>query len=221
MASRKPRRSKKGEATREHVYRVALSLFRKRGYEQTTMRAIAEAAELSLGAAYHYFPSKEAIVMAYYEETQAAQETAVRGAVAAAAPASFASKLNAAFQAMIDIANKERKLLGVLFAAVADPHHPLSPFSPKTARIRERNIALFEELLTAESKAERRFLARQLWLAHLGLLLCVLYDSSADRAETRKLAAELATGTARLWPMLRSPLVRPYLSRLDRIFGQS
>ena len=219
MASRKPR-SKKGEATREHVYRVALSLFRKRGYEQTTMRAIAEAAELSLGAAYHYFPSKEAIVMAYYDETQAAQEAAVRGAVEAA-QASFASKLNAAFQAMIDVANKERKLLGVLFGAVADPHHPLSPFSPKTSRIRERNIALFEELLAAEPKAERRFLARQLWLAHLGLLLCVLYDSSADRAETRKLATELATGTARLWPMLRSPLIRPYLSRLDRIFGQS
>jgi len=219
VASRKPR-SKKGAATREHVYRIALTLLRKRGYEQTTMRAIADAAELSLGAAYHYFPSKDAIVMAYYEETQAMQEAAVRAALETA-PASFASRLETVFQTMIDVSNKERRLLGVLFAAVADPHHPLSPFSTKTTRIRERNFALFEELLANEPKPERRFLARQLWLVHLGLLLCVLYDASPERAETRKLATDVAAGIARLWPMLRSPLARPYLARIDRVFGIS
>ena len=34
------------------------------------MRDIAKAAGLSLGAAYYYFPSKEALVFAYYEQNQ-------------------------------------------------------------------------------------------------------------------------------------------------------
>ena len=38
--------------------RPALGLFRKRGFHKTSMRDIARAAEMSPGAAYHYFPSK-------------------------------------------------------------------------------------------------------------------------------------------------------------------
>ena len=53
------------EQTRRQVLDTALALFRKRGFEQTTMRDVAEAAGLSLGAAYYYFKSKEALVGAY------------------------------------------------------------------------------------------------------------------------------------------------------------
>ena len=55
------------EETRRQVVDTAIVLFRKRGFEQTTMRDIAPAAGLSLGAAYYYFKSKEAIVGAYYD----------------------------------------------------------------------------------------------------------------------------------------------------------
>src|SRR5262249_3991252 len=61
---------KKSEATRRHLLERALVLFKERGVEATTMRDIAKAAGLSLGAAYYYFPSKEALVFAYYEANQ-------------------------------------------------------------------------------------------------------------------------------------------------------
>jgi AcrR family transcriptional regulator len=64
----------KGEVTRQHVLATALALFRRQGFARTTMRDIAHAAGLSLGAAYHYFPSKDALVMAYYEWTQVEHE---------------------------------------------------------------------------------------------------------------------------------------------------
>lgn len=211
-------RSDKGAATREHVYGVALALLRKRGYERTTMRAIADAAGLSLGAAYHYFRSKDAIVLAYYEQAQRAQEARVREVLAAAGP-DFAERLDTVLQAMLDIWIADRKLLGVLFGAVSEPRHPLSPFSPKTARIRDRNIALFEELLAAEPPGDRRFLARQLWLMHFGVLLALLHDRSARHVETRRLAKDLAVCIARAWPLMRSPAVHGVLSRVDRLFA--
>lgn len=42
------------------MFDVAVAAFRRRGVDETTMREVAEAAGLSLGAAYHYFESKDA-----------------------------------------------------------------------------------------------------------------------------------------------------------------
>ncbi|PYT48006.1 MAG: TetR family transcriptional regulator, partial [Acidobacteria bacterium] len=47
-----------GEKTRELILQTALRLFRGCGFEITTMRDIARAAEVATGAAYYYFPSK-------------------------------------------------------------------------------------------------------------------------------------------------------------------
>ena len=56
----------KGERTREHLLDTALRLFTTEGYEATTMREIAAAAECSLGLAYRYFASKDEFVLALY-----------------------------------------------------------------------------------------------------------------------------------------------------------
>src|SRR5919108_5553663 len=61
-----PQRSA-SEETRRQLVDTALALFRQRGLDETTMRDIAAAAGLSLGAAYYYFRNKEAIVGAYYD----------------------------------------------------------------------------------------------------------------------------------------------------------
>jgi len=60
----------KGETTRQQILDTALRLFRERGFDEATMRDIASEAGVSLGNAYYYFPSKEAIVLAYYDLVQ-------------------------------------------------------------------------------------------------------------------------------------------------------
>jgi AcrR family transcriptional regulator len=70
------------EQTRQQILQTALSLFRERGFEQTTIRDIAAEAGLSLGAAYYYFKSKEAIVGAYYHYVQEEHLTRARAAYA-------------------------------------------------------------------------------------------------------------------------------------------
>src|SRR5579863_9251417 len=45
----------------------ALALFREEGFDTATMRGIALKAGVATGAAYYYYPSKDAIVMAFYQ----------------------------------------------------------------------------------------------------------------------------------------------------------
>src|SRR3954471_22259676 len=65
-APERPKKRRKGEETRAQILETALDLFRERGYEETTMRAIAERAGVALGNAYYYYRSKEHLIQAFY-----------------------------------------------------------------------------------------------------------------------------------------------------------
>lgn len=54
-------------ARRQQIIDAAYRCFVRKGLNQTTMRDIYEEAELSAGAVYHYFDSKDAIIEASFE----------------------------------------------------------------------------------------------------------------------------------------------------------
>jgi AcrR family transcriptional regulator len=56
-------REKKAKKTRKRIFDEALQLFKRNGFEHTTVEAIAEAAEVSLSTLYRYFPSKDLILL--------------------------------------------------------------------------------------------------------------------------------------------------------------
>src|SRR5690348_2514401 len=89
------------EETRQRILDTALVLFRERGFEETTLREIAKAAGLSLGAAYYYFHSKEALVAAYYDYVQQQHRDRARDAFARAK--GLKERLLAAYHTKIDI----------------------------------------------------------------------------------------------------------------------
>jgi len=47
---------------RNHIVRCSTKAFTKKGYDRTNMRELAKACEMSAGALYHYFGSKEEIL---------------------------------------------------------------------------------------------------------------------------------------------------------------
>jgi len=56
----------KGEQTRTAIIDAALALFEDRGFEATTMRAIADRAGVSVANAYYYFSSKDDPLPGFY-----------------------------------------------------------------------------------------------------------------------------------------------------------
>jgi AcrR family transcriptional regulator len=55
--------ARRGPETREAIDRAAVQLFAQRGYHAASMRAIASAARVQPAAIYHWYPSKEAILV--------------------------------------------------------------------------------------------------------------------------------------------------------------
>lgn len=199
----------KGRATREHILDTALKLFRKRGFERTTMRDIAQAAGLSLGAAYHYFPSKEALVRAYYEWMQEEHERLMEAAVVPGAD--LRTRLGTLLRTKLDLFRRDRKLLATLFGNLGDPSHPLSVFGEKTAALRERSVNQFTVVFEERDapQALRPILGQALWLAHLGLFLFFIHDSSPKQVRTQKLVEAIVDLTASGVPLLTHPLAAP------------
>ena len=162
----------KSEATRARILESALATFRERGFEKSTMREIAAAAGVAVGATYYYFDSKEAIVMAFYQRAQQEMAPSLDAIL------SEAKTLEARLRGLITHKFKyfyaNRALLGAL-SAHADPAHALSPFSQETAAIREQDTAFFERAVK-DSKVKlpsniSPYLPRLLWLYQMGLLL--------------------------------------------------
>ena len=65
-------RDRKKRATRQALARAGLDLFIERGYDETTLADIADAAGLSTRTIFAYFPSKEDILFSTFQEMREA-----------------------------------------------------------------------------------------------------------------------------------------------------
>ncbi|MDQ3987169.1 MAG: TetR/AcrR family transcriptional regulator, partial [Actinomycetota bacterium] len=69
--ARRRRVIKPPDQRRREILEAATELFRDRGFESTTVQAVAAAAGVAAGTVYLYFPSKEAILAALEEDFEA------------------------------------------------------------------------------------------------------------------------------------------------------
>jgi AcrR family transcriptional regulator len=74
-------RERKKQKTKAAIQREAMRLFKKQGYEETTIEQIAAAAEISPSTYFNYFPTKEDVVIydEYDPQIFAALATSPRG----------------------------------------------------------------------------------------------------------------------------------------------
>lgn len=97
-------RSQHAEATRRAVLAAARSAFGRKGYAQTSVDEIADAARVTKGAVYHHFAGKEALFRAVHAEVEAdAQARAVAAGDPEEPPVDqLVAKLNAYLDAALD-----------------------------------------------------------------------------------------------------------------------
>jgi AcrR family transcriptional regulator len=80
-------RQARSEATRQKILDAAVALFNESGYSRTGLGDIIERAELTKGALYYHFDSKEALASALIQDASSAVFDAFRGISDSAAPA--------------------------------------------------------------------------------------------------------------------------------------
>lgn len=211
----------KGSLTRKRIIDRALQLFRKQGFEETTMRQIANAAQLSLGAAYHYFSSKDDIVLAYYQRHQDELEATMKSELGTAID--LRERLGILMHRKLDAIYQDQKLLGTLLSNLVNPHSPVGAFSKTTRDIRNRGIALFEDVLAQEpaiSQPVKILWSKSLWLLQMGFCLFFLWDESVDHKKTRKLVDETLDILLPLLQLSTQPYLNSLIERVLAI-GQS
>lgn len=102
---------------RERISRVALRLFAERGFEATTVVSIAQAAGVSRGTFFNYYPYKEAILI----EHAAAYLERLEAAVGRLSRPSALESLRAIFDELAGFAETNRALILPLSYELLNP----------------------------------------------------------------------------------------------------
>jgi AcrR family transcriptional regulator len=212
----------RAEQTRAAITEAALALFRERGYEAATMRAIAQRAGVSTGNAYYYFGSKEELVQEFYSRNQAAHLAASRGVLST--QFDLAARLAGTVRALIDVMAPYHSFAATMYKHAAEPASPLSPFSPQSSPARAASIALYREVVEGSTarigREVRERLPELLWLYSLGITLFWVHDKSAGCSRTYQLIDATVPVIAQLVAASRLPVLRGTLHDLIAIVDQ-
>jgi AcrR family transcriptional regulator len=212
----------KGDQTRALILETALEIFQERGYEQTTMRAIAQKAGVSLGNAYYYFRSKEYLIQAFYQRLHEAH-------LAESAPVlekenTLKARLLAVMRLKIETLNPYHEFAGVLFKTAAHPQSPLNPFADESDPVRLASIELFAQVVDG-SKARipkdlRTELPYLLWVYHVGVVLFWIHDPSPKHRRTYRLIDHTVDLLDQMISLASNPLMRPLRKRALRLIDE-
>lgn len=200
----------KRERTRSLIRDAALTSFRERGYEATTIRQLAADLGISVGAAYYHFDSKSQLVQELYAEVQ--EQHRVAAVRAMAGKKKLADRLQAVFSTGLDQLEPFAAHGVDFLTAAINPASDASPFSEASAPSRAILGETFAEAIAGASEKLPAdlvaVLPEALTRAHLVLSLGWVSDVSPERARTRALLKQ-ATGMIGLaLPALKIPPVR-------------
>lgn len=206
----------KSDDTRAKITETAIESFRERGYDQTTIRLIAEEASISVGNAYYYFPTKNHLVQELYLRVQGDHLDRVHAAFGSSTD--IAKRLEIALLCGMDATGPYHDSAPGFLAAAISPTSAVSPFGADSAESRALAIEVFQEVVDGSTNAIPAELKRQLpellWLAYMGLTLFWVYDNSEDQTKSRALAKGASKLFGTVLPLARLPFARGPLNQL-------
>lgn len=106
-------------STRERILEVALDLFRRHGYEGTSIRDVAERMGLTKAAVYYHFPSKESLLA----DVLTPAMTRVRRVLAETGPVTTPEQRRRLVTALVDVAGEVGPQVVVLLSDPAVGSH--------------------------------------------------------------------------------------------------
>ena len=182
------RRASKKETTRARIVAAALALFRVKGFEATTTKAVARKAGVAEGTVFNYFPTKEDIALHFFEQEVDHAMTSVR-ANARLRKAPLEEKLFALVQTQLEFLGPHERFIGAAFVHALTPGSKLGAFSPSQQALQFRYLAFVQELVDeairhGEITAAGWWTPHVFWIYYLGILLYWLHDASPGKQQT-------------------------------------
>ncbi|WP_439145171.1 TetR family transcriptional regulator [Streptantibioticus silvisoli] len=190
-----------------------MRLFRERGYDNTTMRAIAAEAGVSVGNAYYYFKGKEFLIQGFYDRLT--RDHAELTSQRLTAVPDFADRLRIAIDAWLDTAAPYHGFAAQFFRTAADPDSALSPFSAESHPARDTAVAVFRDVLDGSQLGPKvdpeldELLPDLLWLHLMVVVLYWVFDRTDDTQRTRAFVARCAPLVAKIVSLSRYRVLRP------------
>jgi AcrR family transcriptional regulator len=182
-------RARKRRETRRRLAETGLRLFLERGYEQTTLDAIAEAAGVSRRTVFHYFDQKEDILHAW----QSGLRDMLREAILAERP--DRPPLDVVLRAMLRLVGQYQAEDIVRIEKLLASTHRLG--ASKHAKYAEQEQAVFEALVHLWPAPERGNALRLVAMVSVGALR-LAFERWAERNGADPLAHHLRSTFAEL-----------------------
>jgi AcrR family transcriptional regulator len=135
------RRERRSAELRERLFRSALGLFASKGYAETTVEDITEAADVGKGTFFNYFPSKEHILMAFGEMQLARLESVIGEAEQSGLP------MREVMRVLVMRMTEEPVRNPAMVRALLQANLSSVPVRGEMVRIHDRNRALLGRLI--------------------------------------------------------------------------
>ena len=182
------RRAQSKEAIRKRIVNAALALFRTKGFDATTTKAIARKAGIAEGTVFNYFKSKEDIALLFFEQEVDQAIASVRDNPRLR-KAPLEEKLFALVHSQLEFLAPHERFIGAAFIHALKPASQLGIFSHRAQELRHRYVGfvqeLFEESLPKRHQSPLSWVAPDaFWIFYLGALLYWLHDSSPGKEHT-------------------------------------
>ena len=186
-----PRRGKRlanKEKTRRAILDAALDLFARKGFHQTTTRAISLRAKIAEGTLFNYFETKEELALYFFQEELAAvMQWYERDKRIPRAP--LPEKLFAIIHHLLERLAPYEDFIGAVYLRALQPRSKLSPLSLQSQENNLRYMRFIRDILAEAAEAGEipalgDLGAYAFALFHLAIMTYWLQDRSAGKEQT-------------------------------------
>ena len=210
---------KKSDLTRRKLFDIAIGMFAKEGFEQTTMRAIAQKAGIAPGGIYYHYDTKESLIHEYYQRSH--DEHLERLGDFLGTEKDFAKRLHRVVASKIEVAEPYKNMSRALFRVAANPDSELSPFSRTSKRLRLESMKIFKEVVDGSQASFlpelKSVLPAYLWLYQMGIILYWIFDKSEGSKKTFEFIDRTVPLIEMLNQTLSSALAIPFRGKVVAI----
>jgi AcrR family transcriptional regulator len=211
----------KSERTKAALIDAALTLFKDRGFDATTMRAVATEAGVSVGNAYYYFDSKEHLIQGFYDRAQHDHREALLPQLET--KKTLEARVIASLDTWITVMEPYRAFAMSFFRNAADPNSPLSPFSAESGTSRTASTELWRIVVDGAEDhvpdSVREVLPELLWLFSMGNVLFWVNDRSDRAVASRLLALRLVPVLVRIIHLADIPALEATVKDITSLIG--